>query len=122
MIPRPWGRGALVLALRRTHRSRLSCFFGLGRDRWPDRAGEDAGAPRQVVPDGFCLYIDVRSGSFVVLPFPDAELADNEDAVALVHGFRGVGCELAECGHGVPVRFDQPPFPLLVTVQLHSLG
>ena len=109
MIPRPWGRGTLVVALRRTHCSRLSCFFGLGRDCCPDRAGEYAGAPGEVVPDRVGLYLDVCSGSFVVLPFPDAELADNEDAVALVHGFRGVDCELAECGHGVPVRFSVDP-------------
>jgi len=70
MIPRPWGRGTLVLALRRTHCSRLICFFGLDRDRLPDRASEDSGAPRQVVSDRGGFYLDVRSGSFVVLPFP----------------------------------------------------
>ena len=111
-----------MLALRATHRNRLSCFFGLGRNRGPDSAREDSGTPREVVPDGFSLYLDVRSGLIVVLPFPDAELADDENAVALVPGFCGAGCELAECGHGVPVGFDQPPFLLLVTVQLHSFG
>ena len=108
-VPRPFGRGAVALALRATHRSRLSCFFGLDRDRCSNRAGEYAGSPREVVPDGFGLYLDVRSGLIVVLPFPDAELADDEDAVALVPGLRSMGRKLAERGDRVPVRFSVNP-------------